>query len=246
MRLMVLNPNTHDPMTRDMEEQATRYARADVTVTAYSAPFGAESIEGSYEEAIAVAAMLDVIKRHAHAYDGVIIACWGDPGLYAAREISPVPVVGIGEASMMMACLVAHKFSIVVHLPRVVPILEHAVLLHGFSSRCASIRATSISILDGERDRERAQAAIIAAGKDAVANDGAEAICLGCGGWTAFDRVATEAIGVPVLDGIACAVKMMEGLLDYGLTTSRAGAFMAPESKVFSGMPSAAAAATQE
>lgn len=239
MRILLINPNTTQEMTDDMAGQARKYARADTEIDAVSPEFGPASVEGSYEEVVSALAMVETIRRRATEYDGVIMACFGDPGLYAAREISPVPVVGIGEASMLMACTVAHRFSIVTVLPRVKPILENTVKLHGMENRCASIRTTPLTVLECEHDPELAKDEIIKAGRAAIDEDGAEAICLGCGGMGPFDQVAREALGVPVLDGIACAVKLMEGILDYGLVTSRVAAFKEPEPKAFVNYPAA-------
>lgn len=233
MKFLVLNPNTYDPMTEDMREQAERYARPGTEIEALSAPFGAISIEGHYEEEYAAVSFLESIKERGSEFDGVILACFGDPGLWACREISPVPVVGIAEASMLMACTVAHKFSIVTVLPRLKPVMEDMVRRHGLEARCASIRTTPLSVLDCERDPEAAEREITKASKAAIAEDGAEAILLGCGGMGPLDKRVGDVVPVPVLDGIACAVKLLEGIVDYGLSTSRAGAFMTPEEKEF-------------
>ena len=238
MKILLLNPNTTELMTRDMEEQARRYARPGTEIEGVTARFGAASIEGFYEEEYAILHFLETIKERASEFDGVILACYGDPGLYAAREISPVPVVGIAEASMLFACTVAHRWSIVTVLPRIKPMMEGMVRLHGFESRCASIRTTPLSVLDCERDPAAAEREIAKAAKAAVTEDGAEAILLGCGGMGPLDqRVGAALPGVPVIDGIACAVKLIEGLVDYGLTTSRVAAFKEPEPKPFVDYP---------
>ena len=67
----------------------------------------------------------------------------------------------------------------------------------------------------------------------AIAEDGAKAILLGCGGMGPLDQTVGAALPVPVIDGIPCAVKLLEGIVDYGLTTSRAAAYKAPEPKEF-------------
>lgn len=239
MRILVINPNTSEEMTRDIGEEARRYARPGTEIDVTSPSWGPRSIEGHYEEEIAAVATLEVIRERAADFDGVIIACYGDPGLYAARELSPVPVVGIAEASMLMACNVAHSFSIVTVLPRVRPMLDDVVRRVGLESRCASVRTTPLSVLDCERDPSAAQREIVKAAKAAVAEDGAEAICLGCAGMGPLDKAVEAEVGVPVLDGVACAVKMLEGLLDYGLSTSRAAAFREPEPKEFVNYPGA-------
>lgn len=231
MRILVINPNTTAAMTRDIEAQARRYAGADSEVEAISPRWGPASIEGHLEDELAAVATLETVAQRAGDYDGVIIACYGDPGLYAAREVSPVPVVGIAEASMLMACMVAHRFSVVTVLPRVRPLIEDVVARYGLSGRCASVRATSLAVLDIERDPDAAQREITAEASRAIEADGAEAICLGCAGMGPLDRHVQEALDVPVIDGVAAAVKMLEALTGYGLATSRVAAFKRPEPK---------------
>jgi allantoin racemase len=222
-------------MTRDIASQARRYASADTEVEAISPRWGPASIEGHLEDELAAVAMLEAVAERADRYDGVIVACYGDPGLYAARELSPVPVVGIAEASMLMACMVAHRFSVVTVLPRVRPLIEDVVARYGLTARCASVRATPLAVLDIERDPDAAEREIAAEAARAIDEDGAEAICLGCAGMGPLDRRVQETLGVPVIDGVAAAVKLLEALSGYGLFTSRVAAFKAPEPKELTG-----------
>jgi allantoin racemase len=231
MRILVVNPNTTEEMTQDIGRQARKFARPGTEIEAVSPAWGPRSIEGHYEDQLSAVAMLEVIHERAADFDGVVIACYGDPGLHAARESSPVPLVGIAEASMLMACTVAHAFSIVTVLPRIKPMFETMVRMHGLESRCASIRTTPLSVLDCERDPAAASREIVKASRLAIAEDGAEAICLGCAGMGPLDKEVEAELGVPVLDGVACGVKLIESLVDYGLTTSRVAAYKAPEPK---------------
>ena len=237
MRILVINPNTSEEMTSDIGEAARRYARPGTEIETVCPEWGPRSIEGHYEDYVAAVAALEVVRERAADFDGVVIACYGDPGLAAAREISPVPVVGIAEASMLTACTVAHRFSIVTVLPRIKPLLEDMVRYHGLEARCASIRTTPLSVLDCERDPAAAGREIIKASRLAIAEDGAEAICLGCAGMGPLDKLVQAELGIPVLDGTACAVKLLEGIVDYGLSTSRVAAYRQPEPKEFVNYP---------
>ena len=225
MKLLLLNPNTHEPMTRDMESQGRRYARPGTEIEGITARFGAPSVEGYWEEQYAIFSFLETIAARGSDCDGIILSCYGDPGIGAAREMSPVPVLGIAEASMHFACVVAYKFSIVTLLPRMIPFIADMVKLHGFESRCASIRATSSSVLGPECDPEGSQRDLVAEARAAIAEDGAEAICLGCGGLSRLYDALCKSLEVPVIDGIPAAVKIMEGIVDCGLQTSRVAAY---------------------
>jgi allantoin racemase len=109
--------------------------------------------------------------------------------------------------------------------------------MHGLESRCASIRTTPLSVLDCEREPARAVRELAAAAQTAVAEDDAEAILLGCGGMGPLDEQISASVDVPVIDGLVAAVKMLEGIHDYGLQTSRKAAFMQPEDKPFIDIP---------
>jgi len=231
MRVLVINPNTSAELTAAIDAAARRRARPDVEIVTKGAAWGPETVEGNYDEQLATVAMLELVEEHAPGCDGVVIACFGDPGLYAAREVSPVPVVGIAEAAMLLACPLADRFSIVTILERMVPHLRHLVRFHGLDHRCASIRATGCSVLDCTRDPAGTAAATVAAARDAVARDGAEAVVLGCSGMGGLEEAVRDALDVPVLDGTAAAVGLVASLVDCGLRTSRAGAFMAPIAK---------------
>lgn len=231
MKILVVNPNTSPEMTDDIGRAARKYARQGTEVVTVCPSWGPRSIEGHFEEALAATATVETIAASRDDYDGFVVACYGDPGLAAAREVTRVPVVGIAEASMLLACTVAHRFSVVTVLPRIVPLLHDLVRANGLEPRLASVRATPLSVLEIEADPGRAEKEIVAAGRRAITDDGAEAICLGCAGMGPLDKAVQRALGVPVIDGVAAAVKMLESLGDYGVTTSKVAAFRDPEPK---------------
>jgi allantoin racemase len=230
-KLLVVNPNTTQAMTDDIGRGARAAAGPDTVIDCVQPSSGPRSIEGFTDEVLAAYNLVDVVAAARGQYDGVVVACYGDPAIAACREISDVPVVGIAEASFHMACLVAHKWSIVTVLPRVKPLLEEVVHRNGLERRCASIRPAPLTVLEIEEDLDRAKRMMVEEARIAIAEDGAEAILLGCAGLGPIDKAMQAELGVPVFDGTACAVKLLESLLAYGVTTSRVAAFVAPEPK---------------
>ena len=105
------------------------------------------------------------------------------------------------------------------------------------TDRCASIRTTELAVLDIEKDYDKAQEMLIDESRRAMEEDGAEAICLGCAGMGPLDKAMQGALGIPVLDGCGCAVKMAEACFDYGIKTSKFKAFKAPEPKEYVDWP---------
>ncbi|MGE0372755.1 MAG: aspartate/glutamate racemase family protein [Gammaproteobacteria bacterium] len=237
MKILIINPNTTESMTESDAEVGARHARRDTVVHAVNPPFGPRSIENSMEECIAAYATLETVAKYRDDYDAFVIACSSDPGLSACREITDKPVIGVGEAALHLAALVAWKFSIVTVIPRVIPMLQEMVHRSGLKDRCASIRSTSLSVLEIEEQPERALRELIAESLRAIEEDGAEAICLGCAGMGPLDEAIRKAVPVPVIDGVTAAVKLAESLHDYGLRTSKVGAYAWPEQKEMVGAP---------
>ena len=239
MQILVINPNTTQAMTDAIGEMARKYAQASTEIVAVSPSYGPRSIEGHFEEYIGATATVEEVAQNRDKYDAFVIACYGDPGLYACREITDKPVIGCAEASMHVASFVGHKFSIVTIISRVKPLLEDLVKHVGLESKCASIRCSALSVLDIEADPTRAETELITQSKLAIEEDGAEAICLGCAGMGPLDKSVQEAVGVPVIDGVVSAVKMAEVIHDYGLSTSKVAAFAWPEKKELVGCSAA-------
>ena len=231
MRILVINPNTTQAMTDDIGMMARKYARPDTEIVAISPSFGPRSIEGHFEDYIAAMATVEEVAKNKDLYDAFIIACYGDPGLYACREVTSKPVIGIAEASMRLAPFIAHNFSIVTVMPRVRPLLQDLVRTVGMEARCASIRCSNLTVLEIEADPERAVRELIVESRKAVEEDGAESILLGCAGMGPLDERIKAEVHVPVLDGTVCAVKIAEGLYDYKQFTSKVAAFAWPEPK---------------
>ena len=234
-KILVINPNTTAAMTDSVAQIAAKHAGNNTVIEAVHPEYGPRSIEGHFEEQLAGVATMETVAKHRDDYDAFIIACFGDPAVAACREITDKPVIGIGEAAMHMACFLGHRFSIVTVMPRAIPFMEDLVERVGLSSKCASVRATELSVLEIETDPGRTVTEMINEARIAIDQEGAEVICLGCSGLGPLDQAVQEAVGVPVLDGVTCAVKMAESLLDYGQKTAKVRAFAWPEKKELPG-----------
>ncbi|WP_122899094.1 aspartate/glutamate racemase family protein [Acinetobacter sp. B51(2017)] len=228
--IQLINPNTCLAMTEKMALAARQVASSQSEIMAVSPKQGMPSIEGYYDEAIAAVGVLDLVQA-APQVNGHIIACFGDPALYAAREVATAPVIGIAEAAFHMASLVASKFSIVTTLPRTKIIAEHLLQQYGFSGHCAKIRCIDLPVLDLEQQPEHAYQALLAQCLAAKQQDDIGAIVLGCGGMAEMaDRVSQE-LKIPIIDGVRAAVKLIESLHGLGLKTSKWGDYAYPNQK---------------
>ncbi len=234
MRILVVNSNTTASMTRKIGAAAEAVAAGGTEIVAVNPDFGPPSIEGYFDEAFSVPGLIAEITK-ARGFDACVLACFDDTGLDAARCVTDSPVVGIGEAAFHMAALVAGRFSVVTTLSRSVPAIEHNLVRYGLATRCAGVRASELPVLDLELPGSGARTSISAEIGRALDEDRAEAIVLGCAGMADLAADLTREHGVPVLDGVACAVKLCESLVDLGIKTSKAGGYAPPRRKQFSG-----------
>lgn len=237
MRILVVNPNTTASMTEKAGDAARAVAAPGTEIVAANPAMGPASIEGYYDEALAVPGLLEVIAAHERAapgIDGVVIACFDDVGLDAARCLSAAPVVGICEAAMKTATLLGGRFSVVTTMPRSVPALEHLAERYGVAGRCR-VRAAGVPVLALEDPASGAVERVRDTIRQAIAEDGAESVVLGCAGMADLARALTAEMGVPVVDGVTAAVKLVEGLAVLGLSTGKTGGYAFPLPKPYAG-----------
>lgn len=236
MKIKVINPNTTLAMTKGIEHAAKSAARSDTEIVAVSPKMGPVSIESYYDEYLSIPGVIEEIKKgEEEGVDAFVIACWGDPGLHAAREVTDKPVVGIAESSVYLASMLAARFSVVTVLPRIKTMLEDLVDSYGMQKRVLNIRTTPMGVLDFERDPEAGIEMLRQEGKRAVEEDNAEAILLGCAGMAEFADSLEKELGVPVIDGVVAGVKFAEAIVDLGKKTSKLKTYKYPEKKEYVG-----------
>jgi allantoin racemase len=232
-KILIVNPNTTAAMTETIGAAARAVAASGTEISAVTSSMGPASIEGFYDEAFAVPGLIQALLNAADA-DAGIIACFDDTGLDAARSVAPFPVVGICEAALVTAGQVAKRIAVITTLPRSIVPLEELVRRYGFAER-ASVTACNVAVLDLEKPGSGAKQKLEA--EIALALDkGAEAIVLGCAGMTDLADMLSRKFGLPVVDGVAAAVKQAEALVGLGLMTSRRGCYAFPSAKTYSGL----------
>src|SRR6266478_597944 len=176
MDILVVNPNTTVSMTEKIRRAAERAAAPGTRIVAVNPPVGPESIEGFYDDALAVPGLLaEIAKGEAQGVAAHVIACFDDTGLDAARTLA----------------------------------VEFNLLRYGLAARCARVRAADVPVLALEERRSDACERIDAQIAAAKADDGAEAIVLGCAGMADLAAELTARHGLPVVDGVAAAVALV-------------------------------------
>lgn len=237
MHVRVINPNTTRAMTDLVGRSARAVAGPGVLVDAVQPTMGPASIESHYEEALAVPGLLEqVALGEAQGVDAYVVACFGDPGLDAARELARGPVLGIAQAGFHAAALVARRFSVVTTLSRTVPRAHELLDRYGFTAACAGVHACEIPVLELDDPTSGALERVTAACARAVERDGSDAVVLGCAGMAAFTGTIADAIGVPVVDGVAAATTLATALLRTGTRPSGRGELAPPPPKPVTGL----------
>jgi allantoin racemase len=239
MRLLVVNPNTSREMTAAIHRAAELAAGPGVAVETVCATAGPRSIEGHFDEAVSMLGTLEWVLRRADEADAFVFACFSaHAAIDAARELTRKPALGIAEAAMAVASLVAHRFSIVTTSPRWKPLLEDAVRKYGYETRCASVRSSGLAVLDLEAlPHEQVVETLVSEARRAVSEDGAEAIVLGCAGMADLEARLRESLDVPIVESVAAGVTLACSLGRLGLGTSKVGAYQPVQPREVDGLP---------
>ncbi|HKU88045.1 MAG TPA: aspartate/glutamate racemase family protein [Casimicrobiaceae bacterium] len=207
MRILLINPNTSPEMTGRAAEAARRYAAADTEIIAATGEFGCAVIASRASYAIAAHTALDLYAKHGAGADGVILACFGDPGLAALREVSSVPVIGLAGAAVAEAAEAARPFAIVTAGAAWVPMLgelvaatPHVPLFRGV----VALDATGLSLV---RNPDRFASELGHALDRAVAA-GAQTIILGGAAFAGTAHTLTA--GARLIDPMQSAIRAVE------------------------------------
>jgi allantoin racemase len=231
VRILVLNPNTSPSMTEEIAVAARAAAAADTEIVAMAASFGASAIDSAAESYLSAVAVMDLVASLLEAgefrHDAVVLAGFGEHGRDALAEMLTVPVLDIAECAAHVAHLIGRRFSVITTLARSIPPIEDRLLLAGLNSHCASVRACGLGTAEVDADPAGAVAAIVDEAARAIADDGADVICLGCAGMAGVTSAITAKLGVPAIDGVAAAVALAQAVVGLGLSTSKVGVYAA-------------------
>jgi len=209
MRLLLINPNTSAAITDKVAAAARAVARPDTEIAAVGGRFGATYIASRAAYAIAAHAALDAWAA-APAHDVAVLACFGDPGLAALREIADVPVIGLADASLNRACELGRRFAIVTGGDRWGPMLAEFVAARGLTPRLAGIRTVAPDGAAIARDPQGSISLLAGACRAAIEADGADVVILGGAGLAGLAAAVQPGLGAPVLDSVEVAVRLAE------------------------------------
>lgn len=216
MKVLIINPNSSIEMTAAIQKTADEFVNGDYEAVCKYVPEAPKFID-SYEDKILTApGMINMLRKNEKEYDAFIIACHCDPNIDAIKEITSKPVIGIGEASMKIASMLGHSFSVISASRHSVPNKEALIRRYHLQDICVSVKAPREEKYDGNRNDIYLKLA-----EEAIIDDMAEVIVLGCAGMSGLDKKIQNKLGVPTLDGVICALIIASGLVKYEVSTSK-------------------------
>jgi Asp/Glu/hydantoin racemase len=207
LRILLINPNTTESVTALVADHARAIAGEAATFVPVTGRFGANYISTRAAAAIAAHAALDALAQHVAGCDAVYLACFGDPGLAALREISPVPVIGMAEASCLEACNRGRRFAIVTGGALWGPMLTEFVVWLGLAARLAGVRTIAPTGDRIARDPKAALAELAAACTACAAEDGADVVILGGAALAGLAARIQPSVPIPVLCSVEAGTR---------------------------------------
>ncbi len=227
MHIRVINPT----VTTSWEEESLKAYRdaagPNTQVSLATLDWGTPSVEGHVAESLVTPDIITkAIEAEREGADAVIVDCMGDPGVQACREAIDIPVIGPAEASMHLAAVLGHRFSVLTVVDTLIPVVENQALRYGVAAKLASVRAFNVPVLDLADSDEATFEAVMKVAEAAVRDDGAHVLIPGCTGLAGFApriQAALAGLGleVPVLDPPPVAVKLAESIVALGYRHSR-------------------------
>ncbi|MFB7575945.1 aspartate/glutamate racemase family protein [Streptomyces sp. NPDC056165] len=211
MRILVANVNTTESMTSLICAAARSCAAEDTEIVGITPRIGAASVESHHEAYLATVGVMDEIRSYDEPFDAIVLAGFGEPGREGLEELFEVPVMDIAETAVHTAYLLGRRYSILT--PGIGSIegpTFDRLRQSGLLDRLASARGIGLDVLALEEDPDRTRELLIEAARCAVAEDGADVLCLGCAGMAGVAASVQQEVGVPVLDGVVLAVQLAE------------------------------------
>lgn len=207
--IILINPNSTVSMTEAMLRTA-RETAPTAQFEGWTSHDGPPSIQGAKDGLLAEAPLLELVSKASdQGVSAIIIGCFDDTALEAARAIANCPVIGIGQAAYHLAALAGERFSVVTTLEVSVPILDANIRAYGFADQLGKVRASGVPVLALEEDADAATEKVIAEIQKAVREDDVESVVLGCGGMVDIQK---HMPGIRLIDGVRAAATMASQL----------------------------------
>lgn len=227
MTILIINPNTTDAITERLCAMAASLY-PDLRFQGATGRFGARYISTRTASVIAAHAALDAYAEHGQTADAVLLACFGDPGLLALRELSTVPVVGLAEAVCSVAKARYGRFAIVTGGERWVAMLWEFLDLIGLKSDCAGVRCVTKTGGQIAENPDAALSELLAACDAALSEDGADVVILAGAGLAGLADTLAPSLSKPILCSVQVGIDTVVAMSRAAFQKPLTGSFALP------------------
>lgn len=230
MKILLLNPNISESVTTLIGEEARRAALETTEVSTRTVQTGVAYIETPAEAVVAAYASFDLLAQCHTQYDGIVVAAFGDPGVAQAKEVFPIPVIGLTEAALANAFLLGGRFAIVGISERIGYWYQETIAGLGMTQRFAGYSGLGRAFADVGTVRDEAREVLLQMCLQRV-EQGADSIILAGAPLAGLARDIASDVPVPLIDGVGSAVRMVEAMVRGGFGPRKVGPMSPPPLK---------------
>jgi allantoin racemase len=217
-RILIINPVNTDIWNEVTLSTVKKVICSDTEVIVKNLYKGPHAIEYEYDrEIVAPYVIEEVIKANKEGFNAIIINCFDDPGLEAAREISDVLVLGIGETSIIVSLTLGYKIAIISTGKHSNLVYYKKTIALGIKDRIAYTSGIDINVLDIRKNIDKVKQMLLNEIKKAISDYGAEVIVLGCSGLIGLSEELSKIVHVPIIDPTLITIKTAEALIKLSI-----------------------------
>jgi len=233
LKILVINPNTSETNRQILIDVLTPFLKPNLEIDVINAESGPEGLASWSDKQIQGAAILPMIAQaEIDDYDGVVIACFGDPGIEAAKEIIDIPVVGIAEAAFLLTPILCHKALLLETSKTSIPRMERYIRQLGLKEGSIEVRAINTeqnwSVVESLHNREKSKRLIIETIRKILEESNVELIIPGCSAMSEHTNTIQEELGIPVIDPVVAGVQIIIALINMNLAQSKRFCYRKP------------------
>lgn len=232
MKIKIIVPVATNKWNKGILELCREVADRETEISISNIEKGPVSIESVYDETYASPFVIDAAKRaEKEGYEGVIIYCFGDPALYAAREALKIPVIGIGEAAQIFGMVVGERFGIISTIENAVARHWRKAKLLGTILKLKAIKPLNLSVLEYDNKRKLMER-VRKVATEMIEEEKVDCIILGCGSMLGLKEELQKILSVPVIIPGEAAIKLIESMVKMGISHSKI-TYMFPQEKEY-------------
>jgi len=221
-RILIAIPVTSGDWDEVMLKLCTDVANSTTHLEVRHLEKGVDELESALDEGLVVGPLLEILAGESENFDGVIVDCYSDPGVYAARELLQKPVIGIGEAAEYLACAIGNRIGIVTTSERTRFTIEEKSRARGTKDRIVDLRCWGDSPLGLLSNDAHALAGLKEQVNLMRSENAVDTVIIACGSNLALEFNISKEVGLPVVVPEQAAVKVMEAILECNLPVSPA------------------------